>query len=173
MTKQDKNSDMPELESLVGHYRETRAPLGFAARLAAHVEQEHRTPWWSGAIAAVIGSPILVVATSLGVIALLSILIVQMQIKPEPDLQIARQDKIQQPVPHKEHKEQKVQKPAGKKEIDPAFYQPATNGGYANLAALSDVSGWLDEETESSATEVPDMTDIPDLGDIEAAFDTT
>ena len=98
MTKQDENDGLSELESLARHYRETKAPLGFTQRVAAHVEQEHRAPWWSDAIAAVTSSSKLLVTVSLGIIALLSVLIVQMQLKPEPDLQIAKQDKTQQPV---------------------------------------------------------------------------
>lgn len=173
MTEQDQNEDFPKLDALARQYRETRAPLGFAARVAAHVDPKHRTSMWSDIVVMITGSPKLLVSVSVAIMALLSVLVVQSVFERQPDLQIAEQDDIQQPVTHGEQTVQQAQKPAVKKEIDPAFYQPATNGGYANLAALSDVSVWLDEDTESSTSAVPDMTDIPDLGDIETMFDTT
>lgn len=167
MTDKKQSGDLPELDKLVRRYRETKAPLGFAQRVAAHIDKVQPVPWWTDTIAHITGSAKVLLALSMGVIVVLAILVVQLQTKPTPDLQVVERGKVQQPPLQAQDNSTSVAK------IDAAFYQSSNSGGYANLAALSDVSVWLDEQTEPSVSDAPGLADMPELEDIEAAFDTT
>jgi hypothetical protein len=85
--KQDRH-ESTSLNSLARRYRDTKAPLGFAERVAAHARDETVrrkaviTPAW-------------LYAASFAVVAVCSVLVVNIVLESEPELQLARQDKIQ------------------------------------------------------------------------------
>ena len=55
-------------------------------------------------------------------------------------------------------------------QTNPTIAKTAEFDEYSNLAVLSEISQWLDDGTEIST---PDLTDIPELSEIDSLFDTT
>ena len=56
------------------------------------------------------------------------------------------------------------------KEEHELFFQPVTETDTANLAVLTEISDWLSDQKEIA---VPDISDIPDLDEIDNLFNTT
>ncbi|WP_455375035.1 hypothetical protein [Kaarinaea lacus] len=56
------------------------------------------------------------------------------------------------------------------KEEHELFFQPVTETDTANLAVLTEISDWLADQKEIT---VPDISDIPDLDEIDGLFNTT
>jgi hypothetical protein len=110
MTK-DKHTDKnPKLDILVKRYQETKAPLGFVDRVAAHIEDERTQhsafSWvsssWIENITSLV-APKVLYAASFGIVVLISVLIVPSIMEIEPELQIAQHDNPEpQSTPRKE-----------------------------------------------------------------------
>ena len=96
----DKHTDKnPKLDILVNRYQKTKAPLGFADRVSAHIEDERTQQQpvfsWEGNVTSLV-SPKLLYVASFGFIVLVSVLIVPSITEIEPELQVAKQDKPKQ-----------------------------------------------------------------------------
>jgi len=181
----DKDTNQrPPLRSLVKQYQEIKAPLGFAERVAAQVNDKAASPAW-------FSSPWLY-AASFAVVAMVAVTVVLQMRETEPELQIAQPDKSTQnqnppvesapsgdarPKPEEiriaKHQQPPPPQPDRAKQNLPAYQpdnQQTAGGGYSNLAVLSDVSDWLALE-ESIA--VPDFSDLPPLSEIDGLSDAT
>ena len=200
------NSKQSNLETLVSHYQDTRAPLGFAERVMAHVD-EGKTPGTETSPVRTFVTSVLVAsqnhkfayAASIGIVVLSSIIIVNSISNKKPDLQIAKQEKPMQtttaqqqiqPVPEQVEQKQPVQPEKHEstmvatisKPVEPQtrvtitrkeqelFFQTSSDTDSTSLAVLTDVSDWLVEQKELT---VPDISDLPDLNEIDNMFDTT
>ena len=159
----------PELNALVKRYQSTRAPLGFSERVSAHLNDSGEKSGWSSVIADIWGSPKLIAATSLGLAVIFSILIVQLTVVTEPDMQEIQIAQLEESTPKtaSEPGATQIEKSIN---IDQLFEQSTINDEVTNFAVLSDISDWLEEESESTT---PDFTNIPDLGEIDALLDIT
>ncbi|WP_455201803.1 hypothetical protein [Kaarinaea lacus] len=169
MNDEKDTEQIPELQSLVDKYQSTKAPLGFSERVAAHINDESGKHEWSSVLADILGSPRLIAAASIGVIAVLSIMVVQLTIESKPELQIAQQDTTVPKTTIEVESTQitQVMEPINMNQL----LEPSTaEGEIANLAVLSDISVWLEEDIESTT---PDFTDMPDLAEIDAILDFT
>ena len=168
MNNENDVKQTPELKALVERYRDTKAPLGFSERVAAHINDDTRKSGWSNVIAELWGSPKLIAVTSIGLVAVLSIFIVQMTFLTEPETQIAQQDKTT-PKTTEAIESTQIAQVTEPTNMDQLLEQSVANDELTNLAVLSDISVWL-EEAESTT---PDFTDMPDLDEIDSILDIT
>lgn len=83
--------------------------------------------------------------------------------KPEPAPMVAR---VNPPVTEKKS----TPAVSISKEEHELFFQPVAETDTANLAVLTEISDWLADQKEIA---VPDISDIPDLDEIESLFNTT
>jgi len=200
------NVKQPKLEALVNHYQDTKAPLGFAERVMAHMEEGTTPQTDSPPVRTFVTSVLLasqnhkfVYAASIGIVLLSSIIIVNTISNKEPNLQIAKQEEpVQtttaqqqiQPAPEQVEQKQPVQPEKHKSTMVAAvsksaeeqsrikitreerelFFQTSNDTDSTSLAVLTDVSDWLVEQKELT---VPDISDLPDLNEIDNLFDTT
>lgn len=205
MSNED-NVKAPELETLVNHYQDTMAPLGFAERVMAHANEgktrlPETTPFRTFVTSFMVVSRNhkFVYAASISLVVLSAIFIVNSISDTKPDLQIAKKEKPLQITPAQPQvqpaTEQTKQKPTVQPEKQEStmvatvsksvesqtrvkisreerelFFQASNDTDSTSLAVLTDVSDWLVEQKELSA---PDISDLPDLNEIDNLFDTT
>jgi cytoskeletal protein RodZ len=189
--------EKPELQSLVNRYQQTSAPPGFTNRVMAHIEDDkkHRLPRipvfaYAASVGAIILVSVVIVYSTKDEqpepqiarqetqqltepvqnkvpveVASLPERPVAETKKPEPSSMVAKADK---PVT--------TTKPASavtisisKQEVE-QFFQSETESDSTSLAVLTDISDWLADQNEVS---LPDISDLPDLNDIDKLFDTT
>ena len=159
----------PELKALVERYQSTKAPLGFSERVSAHINDSGEKSGWSSVIAGIWGSPKFIAATSIGLVAIFSILIVQLTVEIEPDIQEMQIAQLEESTP-KTTNEVESTRIEESINIDQLIEQSTVNDEVTNFAVLSEISDWLEEESESIT---PDFTNLPDLGEIDALLDVT
>jgi hypothetical protein len=185
MNDTKETDQIPQLKPLIDDYREIKAPLGFAERVAAHIKDNAEPRSWFSAK--------WLYALSFASTAIIAVLIVQQALEIEPELQIAQQvisnqkpNAIVEPAPsgtfrperdatrnavNQNRQPQQAARPGGDRDVAQLKEQDVPGGDFNNIAVLSDVSAWLEDEVDDIAA--PDFSDLPAYGDVYAMFDNT
>lgn len=191
MNEEQDRHESPSLKSLVERYQDTKAPLGFAERVAAHTRDNASGRWRI--------TPPWIYAGSFAMVAVCAVLVMNIVLEPEPEPQLARQEKtvsdhavqdkpkqtggdqphtqeievakVTAPPVAKQQPKQAMQvtKAVETSSISPNWDQPADENDFASVAVLWDVADWLDEGAVAS----PDFLEMPALSDIDALFEPT
>jgi len=193
----DIDRNQTDFESLVDQYQQTKAPLGFSSRVMANIEAEkkQRLPAFPrfayAASVGVIALVSFVVINSIGTnpqapeqqIAQQDQENVKKQLQSEELPRVAELPQGSQAEPEKQQKNTVVAKvdapvPAKQKsstvsiskEERDLFFQPVAETDSASLAELADISNWLADQKDITP---PDISDLPDLNEIDSIFDIT
>lgn len=198
----NEQNSKPRLDELLNQYRETKAPPGFAQRVTANLEKPaHRQvhiPRFAvaasvGAIAIVslvlvqsvkesdpanqANSPLLASGKQAQTetpkrendniqLAEIEPAIGQVQQKTEKS---EEPSSTKQPVVTETIVASTVEVQLSQEEID-KFYSKEHETDESSLAVLTDISDWLVTQPDTAA---PDITDLPDISDLDSLFETT
>ena len=125
-------------------------------------------------------------------VVLFSVVVVELTREEEPDIQMVQQDKsppekaeviagksiedkhlaqVEKQITKSRVSDTKThEQVSASADMDQLWSQGSINDDLTNLAVLSETSEWL--ESDAGFT-VPDLTDMPELSEIDALFDTT
>lgn len=190
----------PKLNDLVNSYRDNKAPPGFAQRVTANLEPQK--PNVPGSVIAILshtwGFHKIAVVASFAAVIFASFAIMQSVPKKQDELEIAKlkkselstktqtdQSEIHKPsventqiaelqtetdTTTQEDKSERVTIARISAEEKKRFFSASRETDDSSLAVMTDVAEWLHEEQEVA---IPDITDLPDISDIDILFETT
>lgn len=194
MSDEKRTEESLGLNALVDRYQATQAPPGFAERVAAHVKGEKvsRAPlgsqWIYGASLAIVAVlAVLLVPALFNKESELQIAQQEnasqieeaapaIQTTPQPEKVESMTNTETPPVvspPVAESARQNTEIAQASEEVKKEILmeeKPLDDESLANVAVLSEVSDWLETDTEPAAL---DLDDMPALSDIEELFNTT